>query len=159
MLPHVEASSAHEPMAHTSRRKIFLGTESEINTSLPSSTVSVCEEDEEEVLAEPFEDPEDGVDGEVGEIYSPQPEAKRQLSFLTEYLARRKEGARKDIYRLIGILLIAFASIACIACDKETIYFTSILTLVIGVLLDSPLSEKKGDTVPITPTLDRRRPS
>lgn len=69
-------------------------------------------------------------------------EVKRQFSVLTKYLARKKHGASQDIYRLVGLLLIAFASIGCIAFEKETLFFTSVLTLILGILLDSPLAEK-----------------
>jgi hypothetical protein len=60
------------------------------------------------------------------------------------YLLLKKVAARKDIFRLIGVVIIAVASIICIALDKDRPYFTNILTFVIGILFDSPLSERKG---------------
>ena len=63
---------------------------------------------------------------------------------LVDYFAHMKESALADVFRLLGVLAIAFASIVCIALDKERIYFTNILTFVVGVIVDSPLRERGG---------------
>jgi hypothetical protein len=50
--------------------------------------------------------------------------------------------------------VVALASILCIALDKNREYFTNVLTLVIGMIVDSPLSLRN----PSAPTPTRLEP-
>jgi hypothetical protein len=61
-----------------------------------------------------------------------------------EYL--RRNTAVANVIRLIAVLLIAMASIVCIALDRDRAYFTNVLTLVIGIIVDSPLSLRKNSS-------------
>ena len=65
-----------------------------------------------------------------------------------DYLVGKKNAALSDIFRLVGVLIIAFASIVCIALDKERIYFTNVLTFVLGIIVDSPLAQKRDSYSP-----------
>jgi hypothetical protein len=53
-----------------------------------------------------------------------------------------------NLLRLVAVLLIALASILCIALDKDRQYFTNVLTLVIGIIVDSPLNLSAPPTPP-----------
>ena len=50
--------------------------------------------------------------------------------------------AKQDIVRLVGILLIIIACIVCIGLKVQADFFTPIVTLLIGIIIESPLSSK-----------------
>ena len=60
----------------------------------------------------------------------------------------RKNAAAANIVRLVIVLIIALASIACIALDRDRAYFTNVLTLVIGIIVDSPLALRNHSQTP-----------
>ena len=65
---------------------------------------------------------------------------------LCNYIIGKKNAAAGDIFRLLGILIVAFVCIICIAMDIERQYFTSILTFLLGFLVDSPLNTRRTAT-------------
>ena len=66
---------------------------------------------------------------------------------LLEYFSnRRHRTSTADVLRLVGVLIIAFAAIVCIALDKERIYFTNVLTFIVGVIVDSPITTSHAAT-------------
>lgn len=86
-----------------------------------------------------------GAGGECGNSVATGSTIRSSVSKrrLIEYVIGKKNAAYADLFRLIGVLVIAFASIVCIALDKERQYFTNVLTFVIGIIVDSPLTGKK----------------
>lgn len=94
--------------------------------------------EEEEVEVE-----NDEVDGaHVSFTESEQSVLRRKLFDYFSNKGRRT--SLSDALRLVGVLVIAFASIVCIALDKERIYFTNVLTFIVGVIVDSPLGGGGG---------------
>lgn len=99
-----------------------------------------------------------GIDSEAAETLRAAAAAAASLSRqnssvisrrrFVDYLVGKKNAALNDIFRLVGLLIIAFASIVCIALDKERIYFTNVLTFVLGVIVDSPLAQKRDSYSP-----------
>ena len=63
---------------------------------------------------------------------------------MKKHLEKRRAQGKQEIVRLVGILFILLASIVCIGLKIQTELFISIISLLIGVLLDSPLSINGG---------------
>ena len=59
-------------------------------------------------------------------------------------LTETKTTAKKDIIRLIGLLVIIIGCMVCIALKIETTLFISTFSLLVGYLLESPLSNTRG---------------
>ena len=53
-------------------------------------------------------------------------------------------GARRESVRLVGFLIIVLASIVCIGLDVDRQFFTNIVTLILGLLMKSPIEVAKG---------------
>jgi hypothetical protein len=66
------------------------------------------------------------------------------------YLDGKKKAAKSDICRLLCVLIFGLASIVCISCNISTQFFTSVLTLLIGIVVDSPLHAREWP--PSTPS-------
>jgi len=56
-----------------------------------------------------------------------------------------KAKARVEIVRIVSIVIILLASFVCIGLDVERTLFISLVTLLLGILLESPLSIKQMD--------------
>jgi hypothetical protein len=67
---------------------------------------------------------------------------------LVEYI--RRHTVTFNFVRLFSVLLIALASILCIALDREKHYFTNVLTLIIGIIVDSPLNLSAPSPPPVS---------
>jgi hypothetical protein len=70
---------------------------------------------------------------------------------LSRYLHDKKESAKREVFRLVAVTLLALASIVCIANGVSVPVFTSILTLLIGIVVDSPIQSKAWPPPPTTP--------
>lgn len=69
-----------------------------------------------------------------------------KLMRIHSLLQLTKSGARREIVRLIGMILIVVASIVCIAQDVEKAFFTNIVSLIIGLLVKSPIDGQSQDS-------------
>lgn len=52
-------------------------------------------------------------------------------------------GTRRESVRLVGLLVIVLASIVCIGLDVDRQFFTNIVTLILGLLMKSPIEVAK----------------
>lgn len=129
-----------------------------MSTGPSGSTTSATKADELDGLMEINLAEGRGIDSEAAETLRAAAAAAASLSRqnssvisrrrFVDYLVGKKNAALNDIFRLVGLLIIAFASIVCIALDKERIYFTNVLTFVLGVIVDSPLAQKRDSYSP-----------
>lgn len=132
----------------TSDQSAPASTENETKSGRSGSTTSDTEEATRHVAERDDDDGEDRVDASVtiNNLSFTESEQSAIRKRLVEYFANKRRTSLPDVLRLIGLLVIAVASIFCIAYDIYTVYFANILTLTFGILLDSPLGGGKAAT-------------
>lgn len=86
---------------------------------------------------------------DVDEPDFPVPVVEVPDTRMQAFLRQTKLTARSQCARLIGLCFICICSIACIACDKEKYFFTNIVTLIVGIVVNSPF-DNNATEVPIT---------
>ena len=119
-----------EPM---SPRTSSATTEKETGSTEPHSTQ--CEEDEV-----------DGAttvmiirgDGEIDEEVESQ--SKKSWDRIKEHLTLTKSRAKQDVVRLLGLLAVLIACIVCIGREIKAEFFMPIVTLLVGIIIESPLT-------------------
>lgn len=79
----------------------------------------------------------------------------KKLTRVQSLLELTQRGAKREGVRLIG-LVIVLASIACIILDVERDYFTNIVSLILGLLVKSPIDRNSTTTNQGTPIIINR---
>lgn len=69
----------------------------------------------------------------------PPPEPVHESGMGVFLRATKGTTAPNQRARLFVLCFICVCAIVCIACDKEKYFFTSIVTLIVGILVNSPL--------------------
>jgi hypothetical protein len=89
---------------------------------------------------------EEEEEEEEGEVHIAKVHPNTGLKVrLSDFAHARKETAKKDCIRLLCVTLIAVASVVCIGLGVETQFFTNILFLLVGILVDSPLQPSQNE--------------
>jgi hypothetical protein len=104
---------------------------------IPSTTSSAKAVDSDDEM-----DTTVAMDHHKGSEPSLTPSQVSRQQRLLMYLANKKNAAISDVCRLIIIAGIVLSCIVCIALDRDRQYFTNVLTLIIGIIIDSPLARR-----------------
>lgn len=114
-----------------------MGGTSESDYTRHPNGLALSDNDEDNHTEEMAEEP----DGRVVVLETAEERATgtMRLSRVQSLLEMTRRSARKESVRLIGLMLIVLASIACAACDVERDFFTNIVSMILGLLVKSPI--------------------
>ena len=66
--------------------------------------------------------------------------SKRSWDKIKEHLILTKSRAKQDVVRLLGLLAVLIACIVCIGREIKAEFFMPIVTLLVGIIIESPLT-------------------
>ena len=68
--------------------------------------------------------------------------SKRRWDKVKEHLISTKSRAKQDIVRLFGLLIVLIPCIVLIGLEIQAEFFMPIVTLVVGIIIESPLTAR-----------------
>lgn len=124
-------------------RTSSITTDEEIGSTLPHNTL--CDDQLDGATTVMIITSGD-EDEKVNEIDGVEAQSIRSWDRVKQHLTLTKSRAKQDSVRLMGLLAVLIACIVCIGLKIQAEFFMPVVTLLVGIIIESPLAVRKAVT-------------